>query len=111
MTDVRPETRLRKIGTTLEDFERDLLSNLYYQRGTTMQSASAQDAYHTLALTIRDRLIDRFARTASTYYETNPRFVYYFSAEFMLGKQLRQNLLYTGTEEVARGAALSVPQL
>ena len=47
MTDVRPEIRLRKIGTSLEEFERDLLSNLYYQRGTTMQSASAQDAYHT----------------------------------------------------------------
>ena len=49
---------LRALGTTPDDFERDLLSNLYYQRGTTMQSASAQDAYHTLALTIRDRLID-----------------------------------------------------
>jgi starch phosphorylase len=111
VTDVRPETRLRKIGTTLEDFERDLLSNLYYQRGTTMQSASAQDGYHTLALTIRDRLIDRFARTAATYYETNPRFVYYFSAEYMLGKQLRQNLLYTGAEDLARMSAQAVPQL
>jgi glycogen phosphorylase len=111
VTDVRPEIRLRKIGTSLEEFERDLLSNLYYQRGTTMQSASAQDAYHTLALTVRDRLVDRFARTAAAHYEANPRFVYYFSAEYMLGKQLRQNLLYTGTEQLARATALAAPQL
>ncbi len=44
--------RLRALGQTVKDLERDLVSNLYYQRGTTIESASAQDAYHTLA---RDR--------------------------------------------------------
>jgi starch phosphorylase len=93
---------MRTVGATEADFERDLVSNLYYQRGTTIESASAQDAYHTLAVTVRDRLIDRRARTASAHYAENPRFVYYLSAEYLLGRQLRQNLLYTGTEEVAR---------
>jgi hypothetical protein len=27
------------------DFERDLADNLYYERGTTVESASARDAY------------------------------------------------------------------
>ncbi|MGI5242914.1 glycogen/starch/alpha-glucan phosphorylase [Dactylosporangium sp. CA-139066] len=89
---------MRSVGSTLEDFERDLISNLYFQRGTTLESASGSDGYQTLALTVRDRLVERYARTAAAHYQANPRFVYYLSAEYLLGRQLRQNLLYTDTE-------------
>ncbi len=95
---------LRRISDTLESFQRDLVDNLYYHRGTTMESASANDLYQTLATTVRDRLVDRRARTAAAHYEANPRFIYYLSAEYLLGRQLPQNLLYTGTEDVARRA-------
>jgi starch phosphorylase len=89
---------MRSVGSTLEEFERDLISNLYYQRGTTLESASGSDGYQTLALTVRDRLVERYARTAAAHYAANPRFVYYLSAEYLFGRQLRQNLLYTDTE-------------
>jgi starch phosphorylase len=102
VTDARSRLHLRGVATTPEDFERDLLNNLYYQRGTTIESASRQDAYHTLAVTIRDRLVDRHTRTVAAHYAANPRFLYYLSAEYMLGRQLRQNLLYTGTEQWVR---------
>jgi starch phosphorylase len=100
----RPASRLRHSGSTLEEFRQDLVDNLYYQRGTTMESASANDLYQTLAMTVRDRLVDRRARTAAAHYDANPRFVYYLSAEYLLGRQLPQNVLYTGTEELARKA-------
>jgi len=99
---IRPQ--LRHVGSSKADFQRDLLDNLYFQRGTTIESASTHDAYQTLAVTIRDRLVDRRARTAAAHYEANPRFVYYLSAEYLLGRQLEQNILYTGTEDVARRA-------
>ncbi|HEX8343832.1 MAG TPA: glycogen/starch/alpha-glucan family phosphorylase, partial [Actinoplanes sp.] len=108
MTEVRPVPRLRGVATTVQEFEQDLLSNLYYQRGTTMESASGRDAYHTLAVTIRDRLVDRYARTAAAHYATNPRFVHYLSAEYMLGRQLPQNLLYTGTDQWVRDVLAQV---
>ena len=95
----------RRTGNSLEEFQRDLADNLCYERGTTMESASAQDAYWTLAVTIRDRLADRRARTARANYAANPKFVYYLSAEYMLGRQLRQNAVYTGTDTLARRAA------
>lgn len=104
MTEARPRPR-RTVGDSLEDFERDLISNLYYQRGTTIESASGPDGYHTLAVTVRDRLVDRYARTAAAHYQANPRFVYYLSAEYLLGRQLRQNLLYTDTERWVRSVA------
>src|SRR3982751_2801852 len=92
---------LRPLGTTPAEFEQDLLSNLYYRRGTTVESASAQDAYESLALTVRDRLAERRGRTAAAHYATNPRWVYYLSAEYLLGPQLEQNMLYSGTVELA----------
>ncbi|WP_433076440.1 glycogen/starch/alpha-glucan phosphorylase [Dactylosporangium sp. CA-052675] len=105
MTDPRPRPKMRSVGSTPEEFERDLISNLYYRRGTTLESASGSDGYHTLALTVRDRLIERYAKTAAAHYAANPRFVYYLSAEYLLGRQLRQNLLYTDTERFVRDIA------
>jgi len=104
MTSVGPGPQGRWVGNTLAEFERDLADNLCYQRGTTAESASAQDVYWTLAVTVRDRLADRRTRTARANYEANPKFVYYLSAEYMLGRQLRQNALYTGTADLARRA-------
>jgi len=95
------------MGHTVADFGQDLADNLCYERGTTVESASLADAYWTLAVTIRDRLAERRARTAEAHYATNPKFVYYLSAEYMLGRQLRQNALYTGTADLARQALAS----
>jgi glycogen phosphorylase len=93
------------MGNAAAEFERDLADNLCYERGTTAESASAQDVYWTLAVTVRDRLAERRARTARANYLANPKFVYYLSAEYMLGRQLRQNALYTGTPDAAGQAA------
>jgi starch phosphorylase len=97
-----PLQNLRRPGTTLSGFRQDLIDNLYYHRGTTIESASLHDAYQSLAMTVRDRLVDRRARTAAAHYAANPRFVYYLSAEYLLGRQLEQNVLYTDTEHLAR---------
>ena len=43
----------------------------------------------------------RWRRTANTYYSNNPKFVYYLSAEYLLGRQLTQNMLYTDTWDLA----------
>ncbi len=94
----------RWAGNSLAEFERDLADNLCYDRGTTAESASAQDTYWTLAVTVRDRLADRRARTAEAHYAANPKFVYYLSAEYMLGRQLSQNAVYSGTADFARQA-------
>ena len=102
--DLRNGIGPRPLGDKPAEFEQDLLSNLYYRLGTTVESASAQDAYETLALTVRDRLAERRARTAAAHYAANPRWVYYLSAEYLLGRQLSQNLLYSGTGDVAAGA-------
>ncbi|MEU8664039.1 glycogen/starch/alpha-glucan phosphorylase, partial [Actinoplanes philippinensis] len=99
--DLRQGIGLRKLGKTADEFQQDLLSNLYYRRGTTVESASARDAYEALAQTVRDHLAERRARTAAAQFASNPRWVYYLSAEYLLGAQLEQNLLYSGTGDLA----------
>jgi glycogen phosphorylase len=98
----------RWVGNTLAEFERDLADNLCLERGTTAVSASAQDTYWTLAVTVRDRLADRRARTTEAHYAANPKFVYYLSAEYMLGRQLSQNAVYSGTADLARQALAGI---
>lgn len=68
---MRPE-RDPRAGNSLAEFQRDLADNLVYERGTAVESASAQDAYWALAMTIRDRLADRRGRTARANYVTRP---------------------------------------
>jgi starch phosphorylase len=87
---------------TVEAFRQRLENNLYYHRGQAIQSASPNDKYMALAYTVRDYLIDRWHKTVDTYYQANPKFVYYLSAEYLLGGQLCQNLLYTETTDIAR---------
>ncbi|MFH0947031.1 MAG: glycogen/starch/alpha-glucan phosphorylase [Planctomycetota bacterium] len=87
---------------TRADFRRTMLLNLYHTRGSAIQSASLADGYSVLSLTVRNYLIERWLRTTEAHFAANPKFVYYLSAEYLLGRQLPQNLLYTGTERLAR---------
>jgi starch phosphorylase len=93
-----PEDRT---GWTIDAFEQALRDNLYYARGSSVQSASKYDIYTALAYTVRDYLMDRWRRTSNAFYVSNPKFVYYLSAEYLLGRQLTQNLLYTDTWDLA----------
>jgi starch phosphorylase len=98
-----PETN-RRTGRTVEAFKRALVDNLYYARGQAAYGATLHDAHMALAYTVRDHLIERWRKTVDAHFEANPKVVYYLSAEYLLGRQLTQNLLYTDTRELAREA-------
>ena len=98
-----------RTGRTPEAFRQNIVNNLYYSRGANVQSASNYDIYMALSRTVRNHLVERFRRTVDMRYAVNPRFVYYLSAEYLLGRQLSQNLLYSDTGELA-GAALEGSQ-
>jgi starch phosphorylase len=93
-----------RAGRTPAAWRQNIVDSLYYERGSNVQSASDYDVYMALSRTVRNHLVDRFRRTVDMRYAVNPRFVYYLSAEYLLGRQLPQNLLYTETTELARTA-------
>lgn len=90
--------------TKVEVFKQALTDNLYYRRGSALTSASLEDIYAALAYTVRDTLADHWRDTINARHKANPKFVYYLSMEYLLGKQLGQNLLYTGLTETAKEA-------
>jgi glycogen phosphorylase len=94
--------RRKRLDPEAKAFEELVIRHLYHTRGSPLQSASPQDVYVALAHAVRDHLVDRWRRTTEVQYAANPKFVYYLSAEFLPGKQLPQNLIYTGLEDVVR---------
>jgi starch phosphorylase len=89
---------------TVEEFKDLLIDSLYFAHGQALQTANPTDAYLALCYTVRDQLMERYRKTTQVHYRTNPKFIYYLSMEYLLGRQLPKNMLYTGTEELASGA-------
>ncbi len=82
-----------RTGTNIETLKRAILDNLYYIQGKDTLTASANDYYMALAYTVRDRLLRRWLKTNQVYFEKDVKFVYYLSAEFLMGRQLGNNLI------------------
>ena len=89
-------------------FRQAIVDSLYFSRGQGIQSASLNDGYVGLSYTVRDYLMHRWRETTDTQFDANPRFVYYLSAEYLLGPQLQKNMLYTNTTDLARKALADV---
>jgi len=85
-------------------FRREILQNLHDRVGTDLTFATPSEAYLALAYTVRDRLIQRWFDTLHAGIDSQSRFVCYLSAEYLIGRQLDNNLLNTDTEDLAREA-------
>jgi glycogen phosphorylase len=82
---------------------RSLASHVEYSQAKTRHTATSFDWYTSLALTVRDRLMERWNDTQQAYYEANAKRVYYLSLEFLMGRTLGNALLALGmTEEISR---------
>src|SRR3954469_6702068 len=79
-------------------------NHLLYSLAKDQYSATARDRFMSLAMTVRDRLIERWISTQQRYYKKDAKRVYYLSAEFLMGRALGNNLINLGLYETAREA-------
>ena len=77
-------------------------NHLLYSLAKDQYSATARDRFMSLALTARDRLIERWMSTQQRYYKKDAKRVYYLSAEFLMGRALANNLINLGLYQTAR---------
>ena len=77
-------------------------NHLLYSLAKDQYSATELDRYMSLAMTARDRLIERWISTQQRYYKKDVKRVYYLSAEFLMGRALANNLINLGLFDVAR---------
>jgi len=93
-----------RVALSKEGFKHAFLDNLFYVQGKIPALATRHDYYTALALTVRDRLWHRWISTAQAYTHQGSRTVAYFSAEFLMGPHLGNNLLNLGIHEEVRQA-------
>ena len=90
--------------------ERAFRDHLNYGLGRFPRVATRNDNYLALAYTVRDRLLQRWIRTAETYLARQSRTVCYLSAEFLMGPQLENNLINLGIRDPVATAMERVGQ-
>lgn len=93
-----------RTGLSSETLKRAFLDHLFYVQGKFRKIATLNDYYMALAYTVRDRLLHRWLNTTETYMKSGVRTVGYFSAEYLLGPHLGNNLLNLGIYEQVQHA-------
>jgi len=91
-------------GMDPEGIQLSFANHLEYSLSKDQYTATMRDLYHSLALTIRDRLVERWIRTQQQYYDEDVKRIYYLSAEYLMGRALTNNMINLGMYEATRKA-------
>ena len=78
--------------------------HLKYTLGVDSYSASGNDRYLALAMTIRDRLINQWIKTQQTHHKKDAKRIYYLSLEFLIGRSMGNNVINLGLQPVVEEA-------
>jgi glycogen phosphorylase len=89
---------------TANEVKKAFRDNLCCGLGRLEAFATKHDIYVALALTVREKLLQRTVESMQAYGGANARRVAYLSAEFLPGPHLANNLLNLGITEVTREA-------
>lgn len=102
------ENVTKEKNTVTDKIKNDFLHHRRYSLAKDIYSATAYDDYQSLALTIRDRIIEKWILTQQKYHDQNCKRVYYFSLEFLPGRLLENNIINLGLEEEVTCAVKSL---
>jgi len=83
---------------TVEQLKEDFIHNRRYSLAKDLYTATDYDNYRSVAMSIRDRLIDKWILTQQRYHDENRKRVYYLSLEFLPGRLLGNNIINIGLE-------------
>ncbi len=82
-----------------------IANHLKYTLAKHKGGATPLDQYWSLALAIRDRLVDRLLATQATYVGKGVKRAYYLSMEYLHGRLLRDSVINLGLAEELQEAA------
>ncbi|MFZ5453604.1 MAG: glycogen/starch/alpha-glucan phosphorylase [Thermodesulfobacteriota bacterium] len=75
---------------------------LKYDFAKNWEERSRRDVFQSVALTVRDRLVEGMLATEARYRKEDVKRLYYLSIEFLIGRSLSNNLLNLGLFESCR---------
>ena len=76
-----------------EDFKKQVVSNVKNMYRKTIDEASKQQVFQTVAYTVKDYIIDRWIATHREFEKEDAKTVYYMSMEFLMGRALGNNMI------------------
>lgn len=85
-----------KSPVTAEQFADEIREQLKYTQNVTTEQATPADVYVAASKAVRNHLADSWFKTQADTVNGNTKAVGYLSAEFLMGKQLRNALLNAG---------------
>ncbi len=88
-----------KSPVTADQFADEIREQLKYTQNVTAEQATAADVYVAASKAVRNHLADSWFKTQADTVNGNTKAVGYFSAEFLMGKQLENALLNAGLTE------------
>src|SRR5262249_55354825 len=87
-------------GMDAESLKAGILSHLEFTLGELPKHVDSEwEPYVSVALAVRDRMMERWIRTQDAYYEHDAKRVYYLSLEFLMGRTLGNSLVNLGLTE------------
>ncbi|QFY41298.1 glycogen/starch/alpha-glucan phosphorylase [Candidatus Methylospira mobilis] len=93
-----------RTGTSPRALKAAFQDNLNLVVGRPLEISTAEDRYHAVALSVRDRIMQRWIKQVERWNGANLRQVSYLSAEFLMGPHLGKEMLNLGITEHARQA-------
>ena len=84
-----------------EEFKKSVTEGLKYLYRKTLQEANQQEIFQAVSYAVKDVIIDEWLATQKAFDKQDPKFVYYMSMEFLMGRALGNNLInLTAYDEV-----------
>jgi glycogen phosphorylase len=99
---LKPEDQGKEycFGLGAESIRKSLLTHLEFTLAELPKQVDSEwEPYVSLALAVRDRLIERWSRTQEAYYARDAKRLYYMSLEFLMGRALANSLINLGIDD------------
>lgn len=91
-------------GMDVESIKRSIINSLRYEKSKDEETAVEEDFLHSLAWSIKHRLVDRWIETQKHYHQSDAKQVYYLSLEYLTGQAMKKNLINLGIYETCQQA-------
>src|SRR5215813_15676960 len=100
------QRKVPRQGMDAQSLRAGILRHLEFTLGELPDHVDSEwEPYVSVALAVRDRLMERWIRTQDAYYEHDAKRIYYLSMEFLMGRTLGNSIVNLGLVDECEKAA------
>ena len=76
-----------------KEFIREVKANVKALYRKNLEEATQQQLFQAVSYTVKDEIIENWLATQEQYEKDDPKYVYYMSMEFLMGRALGNNMI------------------